>query len=71
MLRYVGIFLFVFAGIFMLAGQESAFFAKYAILCASGALIYFGASVVYLAKTVRDGLGLDNTEESPDKETSE
>ena len=52
MLRYIGLILFLGAGLFMLAGEDSAYFAKYAILCAGGALVYFGASVNRLASTV-------------------
>ena len=56
MIRYLGLILFLGAGVFMLAGEESAFFAKYAVLCAGGALVYFGASVNNMAESIRKAM---------------
>ena len=66
MTRYVALLIFMVAGVFMLAGEDSEFFAKYAILCAGGALIYFGASVVRLTDTIREGMGLDEGDDEGD-----
>jgi len=70
MIRFFCLVIFVFSALFMLAGNESVYFTRYAVLCGGSTLIYFGASVNNMASAMREAtlttqeaLGLDEDED--------